>query len=161
MTFTVCTGPFIHCPYNRTKLTTAIGSALRNWTLGNFVNGTKNPDGAASLYGANFQAITFAQQNSGYLDASGTPNASLEDALKFSDQRLGSFVDFLRTQGVLDSTLLLVGSKQGQGPVNPKTLQVQDPSVVTDAVGVPVSFFNGEDGGIVSHPSQHSFIHPL
>jgi len=125
------------------------GSALRNWTNGNWINGTQNPLGAPALYGANFQAITWAQQNAGYLDAAGTPNETLASAFHTADQRLGAFVDFLRTSGKLDTTLLLIGSKQGQGPINPKTEVVSDPQTVLDAVGVPVTFFNGEDGGIM------------
>jgi len=127
-----------------------IGSALRNWTNGGFRNGTKNPAGAPSLYGANFQSISFSQQNYGYLDAAGTPNATLEAAFEFIDSRLGTFLDDLQAAGKLDSTLLLLGAKHGQGPINPATLVVSDPSTVVDGAGVPVAFFVGEDGGIVS-----------
>lgn len=58
-------------------------------------------------------------------------------------------MNFLKTSGKLDTTLLLIGSKQGQGPINPKTEVVSDPQTVIDAAGVPIAFFNGEDGGIV------------
>ncbi len=133
----------------RAKLIILAGSALRNWTNGNWVNGTKNPAGGPSIYGANFQAITFAQQNFGYLDGAGTPNASLEAAFEMADARLGTFLDDLQDAGKLDSTLLLLGSKQGQGPINPSTLVVSDPQTVVDGAGVPVAFFVGEDGGIV------------
>ena len=109
-----------------------------------------NPAGGPSLYGANFQAITWAQQNVGYLDGAGTPNASLEAAFQRADERLGTFLEDLQKAGKLDSTLLLIGSKQGQGPIDPKTLVVSDPSTVVDGAGVPVAFFVGEDGGIVS-----------
>jgi hypothetical protein len=118
--------------------------------MGNFVNGTKNPAGGPSLYGANFQAITWAQQNVGYLDGSGTPNASLEAAFEMADSRLGTFLDDLADANKLHSTLLLIGSKQGQGPINPATLAVTDPQTVIDGAGVPVAYFVGEDGGIVS-----------
>jgi hypothetical protein len=127
-----------------------IGSALRNWTQGNWVNGTKNPSGAPSLYGANFQTITWAQQNAGYLDAAGNnPNKSLASALHEADARLGAFLNFLKSSGKLDSTLVIIGSKQGQGPINPKTLKVSNPDFM-DGTGVPVAFFVGEDGGVVS-----------
>jgi hypothetical protein len=114
------------------------------------VNGTKNPAGGPSIYGANFQAITWAQQNVGYLDGAGTPNASLEAAFEAADSRLGTFLDDLADANKLHSTLLLIGSKQGQGPIDPKTLVVTDPQTVIDGAGVPVAFFVGEDGGIVS-----------
>lgn len=103
------------------------------------------------MYAANFQAITFAQATGGYLDGAGTPNASLATALKTADERLGNFLTTLESAGRLNSTLVLVGSKQGQGPINPNTLKVINPTHVMNAAGVPVAFFNGEDGGIVSH----------
>ena len=127
------------------------GSALRNWTTGHFTNGSVNPVGGPTLYAANFQAITFAQQIGGYLDAAGTPNKTLATALKTAGERLDEFLSVLESAGKLDSTLLLVGSKQGQGPIDPKTLEVKDPQTVMDGAGVPVAFFNGEDGGMVSH----------
>jgi hypothetical protein len=148
---------YIVCPFPRrlhqTRANQVIGSALRNWTQGNWVNGTKNPAGAPSLYGANFQTITWAQQNAGYLDAAGNnPNKSLASALHEADARLGAFLDFLKSSGKLDSTLVFIGSKQGQGPINPKTLVVSNPDFM-DGTGVPVAFFVGEDGGIVSYSS--------
>ena len=101
------------------------------------------------MYGANFQAITWAQQNTGYLDASGTPNASLESAFHAADAGLKGFLGDLKSAGKLDSTLLLIGSKQGQGPINPKTEKVSDPQIVIDGAGVPVAYFVGEDGGVM------------
>lgn len=148
------------------------GSALRNWTMGNWANGTKNPDGAPSVYGgkyagsaeymapafadrakANFQAITWAQTNAGYLDANGAqPNKSLETALQVADQRLGVFLDDLKAAGKLDSTLVLLGSKQGQGPINAKN-ETYFPSdnitSVLEADGIHVALFTADDGGIV------------
>ena len=130
------------------------GSALRNWTYGKFLNGTQNPSGGPSIYAANFQAITWAQQDAGYLNGRGTPNTTLAEAFKTADKRLGEFLSVLETTERLDSTLLLVGSKQGQGPINPRTLKVIDPTAVMDGAGVPVAFFNGEDGGIASTSSR-------
>jgi hypothetical protein len=117
------------------------GSALRNWTQGNWVNGTKNPAGQPSIYGANFQAITFAQQNYGYLDGVGTPSPELAATFDVADSRLGTFLDDLANARVQHSTLVLIGSKQGQGPIDPKTLVVTDPQTVIDGAGVPVAFF--------------------
>ena len=130
--------------------------------MGNWVNGTKNPSGAPSLYGANFQAITWAQQNAGYLNANGSnPNASLENALQAADARLGQFLNFMQSSGKLNSTLILIGSKQGQGPIDPKKLKVSNPDFGPGDTGVPVSFFVGEDGGIVSScPSTYRFLTP-
>ena len=146
MIYIVC----IETAYDFDRQLMITGSALRNWTFGNFVNGTRNPAGGPSIYSANFQAITWAQQTAGYLNGQGTPNTTLATAFKTADERLGEFLSVLDEAKALDSTLLLVGSKQGQGPVNPKTLKVIDPNGVMAAAGVPVAFFNGEDGGIAS-----------
>lgn len=113
------------------------------------MNGTKNPAGQPSIYGANFQAITFAQQNYGYLDGVGTPSPELAAAFDAADSRLGTFLDDLANARVQHSTLVLIGSKQGQGPIDPKTLVVTDPQTVIDGASVPVAYFVGEDGGIV------------
>jgi hypothetical protein len=134
------------------------GSALRNWIQGNYVNGTKNPAGRPSIFGANFQAITFAQQNYGYLDGAGTPNTTLEQAFEKADAGLGAFLDDLSDANILHQTLVFIGSKQGQGPIDPKTLVVTDPQTVIDGAGVPVAFFVGEDGGIVSSVPPHSKV---
>lgn len=146
---------FVYSPrhLHQTRANQEIGSALRNWTQGNWVNGTKNPSGAPSLYGANFQTITWAQQKAGYLDAAGNnPNKSLASALHEADARLGAFLSFLQSSGKLNSTLVMIGSKQGQGPIDPKTLKVSNPDFM-DGTGVPVAFFVGEDGGVVSTSS--------
>ncbi|KAK0851158.1 hypothetical protein LTR03_004225 [Friedmanniomyces endolithicus] len=128
-------------------------SALRNWTKGNFANGTKNPDGPPSMYGANFQAITWAQTNAGYLDALGAqPNKSLEMALQYADARLGTFLGDLKAAGQLDSTLLLVGSKQGQGPINAANETfISDVHLTAsvEAAGIKVAQTTADDGGIM------------
>ena len=124
------------------------GSALKNWTSGLWANGTTNPSGAPSLYGANFQSITWAQQNAGYLP-NGQPNTTLLSAFHAADASLKTFLTHLHTTNKLTTTLLLLGSKQGQGPTNPTTLTVTDPQTVITAAAVPVSYFVGEDGGIV------------
>lgn len=127
-----------------------LGSALRDWANGNFANGTKNPEGGPSLYGANFQAITWAQSDGGCLNSNGSlPNRTLQDALSSTDRRLGIFLKGLQGAGRLDSTLLLLGSKQGQGPVDPKTLNIFDQSKVVNGAVVPFAFFTGDDGGIM------------
>ncbi|KAK4553251.1 hypothetical protein LTR86_009781 [Recurvomyces mirabilis] len=137
-------------------------SALRNWTLGNWANGTKNPDGAPSMYGANFQAITWAQTNAGYTDVVGAaPNKSLELALQYADQRLGTFINDLRASGQLESTLLLLGSKQGQGPINAKNETVFPDTHLTqslEAAGIPVALTTADDGGIMWLQNQSQIL---
>lgn len=102
------------------------------------------------MIGANFQAITWGQTDGGYLNADGSqPNKTLADALHHTDQKLGQFIQHLNSIGKMNSTLLMLGSKQGQGPVDPKTLNEFDQSVVVAGAKVPVVFFTGDDGGIM------------
>jgi arylsulfatase A-like enzyme len=102
------------------------------------------------LIGANFQAITWAQSDGGYLNAGGSqPNKSLADALHHMDQKLGQVIQHLTSIGKMNSTLLILGSKQGQDPIDPKTLNEFDQSVVVAGAKVPVAFFTGDDGGIM------------
>lgn len=125
-------------------------SALANWTSGLYTNGTKNPDGAPALMGANFQAITWGQTDGGYLNANGSqPNRTLASALNHTDLRLGQFISHLEAIGMMNTTLLLLGSKQGQGPINAANLTEFDQSNVVAAAKVPVAFFTGDDGGIM------------
>jgi hypothetical protein len=58
------------------------------------------------------------QQKGGYLDGSGTPSKVLDYGLKRTDDALRQFIDALRSQGLYDSTLIIVTSKHGQSPIN-------------------------------------------
>ncbi|TKA42814.1 hypothetical protein B0A54_07030 [Friedmanniomyces endolithicus] len=113
-----------------------------------FMNGPSGPS-----HSANFQAITWAQTNTGYLDALGAqPNKSLEMALQYADARLGTFISDLKAAGQLDSTLLLLGSKQGQGPINAANETfISDVHLTAsvEAAGIAVAQTTADDGGIM------------
>ena len=72
--------------------------------------------------------------------------------MQYADQRLGVFLNDLKEAGALDSTLVLLGSKQGQGPINPKN-ETYFPSdnitSVLEADGIGVALFTADDGGIM------------
>jgi hypothetical protein len=92
--------------------------AVRNWIAG------RTHDGAASapvpaLFGLNLQAVSVGQKRGGYLDASGRPSAALALALRDTDALIGSLVQALRTHGLLDSTLVALTAKHGNGPIDP------------------------------------------
>ncbi|KAK4560599.1 hypothetical protein LTR86_005796 [Recurvomyces mirabilis] len=127
-------------------------SALANITAGHYVNGTGNID--FSLIGANFQALTWAQSNGdGYANGSSLANPvfgrNISLTLDRYDQRLATFVSQLKTAGKLESTLLVLSSKQGQSPVNETTLKHINPELLINSTGVDVAFLTGDDAALM------------
>jgi hypothetical protein len=80
-----------------------------------------------TIFGMNFQAVSVGQKlvessgglTGGYLDAAGTPTASLLSEIKFVDASIGAFVNELKSQGLYDSTLIIITAKHGQSPIDP------------------------------------------
>ncbi|RDW68157.1 hypothetical protein BP6252_09553 [Coleophoma cylindrospora] len=127
-------------------------SALANVTAGHYVNGTGDID--FSLIGINFQSVTWAQSNGGgYATGSTLANpiwgANLTKAFEHFDAKLSIFMDQLKAAGKLESTLLILSSKQGQSPVDESTLKHIDSNLVINATGVEVSFLTGDDAALL------------
>lgn len=127
-------------------------SALANITAGHYVNGTGDID--FSLIGANFQALTWAQSNGGgYANGSSLANPvfghNISLTLDRYDERLATFVSQLKSAGKLESTLLVLSSKQGQSPVNETTLKHIDSQLLINSTGVDVSFLTGDDAALL------------
>jgi hypothetical protein len=85
-------------------------------------NSTRVPN----LFGMNFQAVSVGQKllesgvgNGGYLDAVGTPSELLTQEIQFVDASIGEMVNDLKDTGELDSTLIVITAKHGQGPIDP------------------------------------------
>jgi hypothetical protein len=79
-----------------------------------------------NLFGMNFQAVSVGQKllepnvgNGGYLDAAGTPSELLRGEIEFVDSSIGEMVNELKDEGRLDSTLIVITAKHGQGPIDP------------------------------------------
>jgi len=98
--------------------------AVSNWIHG------MTHDGSASarvptLFGMNFQAVSVGQKlvegstKGGYLDAYATPSPSLLSEIQFVDQSIGTLVAALKSQRLLDSTLIIITAKHGQSPIDP------------------------------------------
>jgi hypothetical protein len=91
----------------------------------------KNHNGNAhtrfpTLFGMNFQAVSVGQKliesgvgSGGYLDAAGTPSELLTQEIQFVDASIGKMVDELKDNGELNSTLIVITAKHGQGPIDP------------------------------------------
>ena len=76
--------------------------------------------GVPTLFGTNFQSVSVGEKLkiAGYTDVLGTPSAGLEGELEFVDQSLGKIVSELKKQGIYESTLIIVGAKHGQSPID-------------------------------------------
>lgn len=125
--------------------------------------GVGKKPGVPAIFGMNFQAVSVGQKVTadGYADAVGTPSAELLASTEFVDQSLGKMLDALMTEKLLDSTLVIVGAKHGQSPIdvsklhmlqgskNPKVLpankDVVDPVDLLQNGGVPVAQETADD----------------
>src|SRR5579862_1753286 len=96
----------------------------------NEING-KTHNGKASaprpeLMGMNFQVVSVGQKlieksvglTGGYVDAQGTPTPSLLGEIEFADASIGKMVAALKSNGIYDSTLVVISAKHGQSPVD-------------------------------------------
>ena len=79
-----------------------------------------------TIFGLNLQAVNVGQKLAGYADAQGHPSPLLEGALVHSDRLIGRIVAALQEENLLDSTLLVVTAKHGNGPIDPNALRRVD-----------------------------------
>jgi hypothetical protein len=98
--------------------------AILNWIDGKtHLGGGKMK--VPNIFGMNFQAASVGQKliengvNGGYLDAAGTPTATLLNEFQFVDASIGAFVKELKKQELYDSTLIVITAKHGQSPIGP------------------------------------------
>jgi predicted AlkP superfamily pyrophosphatase or phosphodiesterase len=125
-------------------------AAILNEIHGLGHDGTPGP-GVPVVFGMNFQAVSVGQklekdnldgsctadtlftgQAGGYTDGAGTPTAVLAYGLKKTDDALGSFLKALKSQGIYDSTLIIVSAKHGQSPMN--LVKLNKPGHLADLV---------------------------
>jgi hypothetical protein len=77
-----------------------------------------------AIFGMNFQAVSVGQKliengvKGGYLDATGTPSASLLQDIQFTDTAIGEWVAELKKEGLYESTLIIITAKHGQSPID-------------------------------------------
>jgi hypothetical protein len=105
---------------------------------------TKTP----TIFGMNFQAVSVGQKliegstKGGYVDASGTPTASLLSEIQFVDDAIGEMINGFKDRGLLDSTLIVITAKHGQSPIDPnlyfpipgKTSNGQSPATILESL---------------------------
>jgi len=100
---------------------------------------THNGSSAApvpAVFGMNFQAVSVGQKlvyqhgavaagfsaTGGYVDAVGTPSASLLQEIQFVDHAIGMMASELKSRGRDDSTLIVISAKHGQSPIDRRRL---------------------------------------
>ena len=76
--------------------------------------------GVPAIFGMNFQAVSVGQKVTadGYLNAAGMPSAELQASIEFVDRSLGKMLDALKRAKLRGSTLVIVGAKHGQSPID-------------------------------------------
>jgi hypothetical protein len=101
-----------------------------------------NSVGVPAIFGMNFQAASVGQKVTadGYLDAAATPSPQLALSLDFVDTALGQMLDALEDQHLSRSTLVIVGAKHGQSPIDVSKLHMivgsTNPKVPTGQIDV-------------------------
>jgi arylsulfatase A-like enzyme len=107
--------------------------------------------GVPTLFGTNFQAVSVGEKlkGSGYLDVLGTPSQGLESELDYVDQSLGEFVAELKKQGIYEETLIIVGAKHGQSPIDISKRVGIGGGQPTAKIGSADAFDISDDGSLI------------
>ena len=117
---------------------TEVNDDLRVAALVNQINGLDHTGArkiaVPAVFGLNFQAVSVGQKYAGYTDGAFTPSADLAEGLAHTDRSLGTIVAALKAAGLYDKTLLILASKHGNSPVDPKLSHKIDGKSLTKAV---------------------------
>jgi hypothetical protein len=139
---------------NAGKADTTVEKAIPNDELRvaavlNQIAGKDSAGGAAAvpaLFGMNFEAFSVAQKNSaGYLDAAGTPNPEMIQALTAIDQSLSRMLTALESAGLSPRTAIAITSKHGQSPVDVGKKRIVDSKLLKSVVGDALAYQTADD----------------
>ncbi|MDF5721584.1 MAG: alkaline phosphatase family protein [Rhizonema sp. PD37] len=126
-------------------------NAIVNEINGKNSLGTKDAP-VPAIFAMNFQAVSVAQkaQVGGIDFANGTetPSAEFIDALSHTDASIGTIVNALKQNKLLDSTLVIVTAKHGQNPRLGSSTLVNDsiiPNTLKAVAGVEVAQATQDD----------------
>ncbi len=123
-------------------------SALQNWTMGMYHNGTVPLPAVPAVFGANFQTVSVSQKAYGY-NSNLTPSSNLTQAMRQVDTRLGELVATMKQQGIFDSTLLIVFAKHGQSPRDPSLVRKIPTADLINGLGVKTLQDASDDGSYI------------
>jgi hypothetical protein len=107
--------------------------------------------GVPTLFGTNFQSVSVGEKLAvaGYTDVLGTPSAGLASELDFVDQQVGRMVLALQNNGLLDSTLIIIGAKHGQSPIDVKKRVGIGGGQPAATIGAADAFDISDDGSLI------------
>jgi hypothetical protein len=108
-----------------------------------------NSVGVPALFGGNFQEISVGQKQhtGGYSDAMGTPSTELQGALDHMDTSLGKLISEIKTQHLEKSTVIILGTKHGQSPIDVNKRVGIKASVITNELNSGTPNLITENGG--------------
>jgi hypothetical protein len=97
--------------------------------------------GVPAVFGMNFQTVSTAEKlptsdglAGGYEPGTNIPGPLLQRALNYIDQQLAAMVSELRSQGISNSTAIIVSAKHGQSPQDPNDLTRIDDGPIMDGI---------------------------
>jgi hypothetical protein len=107
--------------------------------------------GVPAIFGTNFQAVSVGEKLkiAGYTDVLGTPSQGLASEFDFIDQSLGAFVAELKKEGIYDSTLIIIGAKHGQSPIDVTKRVGIGNGQPTATIGPADAFDISDDGSLI------------
>ncbi|MEW2398089.1 alkaline phosphatase family protein [Streptomyces sp. NPDC046862] len=113
--------------------------------------------GVPAVFGMNFQSVSTAQKlpvsnglTGGYATP-GIPGPLLAKNLDFVDQEVGAFLDEIHKRGLDDSTTVILSSKHGQSPTDPKSLTRIDDGPLLDGLNAAWKTAHPGAGDLVAH----------
>jgi hypothetical protein len=114
--------------------------AVLNWIDG-YDHSRTQQVGVPAILGMNFQTVSTAEKlptsdglTGGYLPGTNTPGPLLQRALQYTNDQLQRMDDEIQSQGLSDSTAIVVSAKHGQSPQDPNQLTRIDDGPIMDGV---------------------------
>jgi len=114
--------------------------------------------GVPALFGTNFQSVSVGEKLAvdpvsglagGYTDVLGTPGQALAGQFDFIDQSLGRIIRELKSEGIYDSTLIIVAAKHGQSPIDVTRRRGIGGGQPTATIGSADAFDISDDGSLI------------
>ncbi|MEU9455879.1 alkaline phosphatase family protein [Streptomyces sp. NPDC048277] len=130
--------------------------AVLNEIDGRDHSGTRKT-GVPAVFGMNFQSVSTAQKlpssdglTGGYT-TSGVPGPLLAKNLDFIDRQVAEFLDEIHKRGLAGSTTVILSSKHGQSPTDPKALTRIDDGPLLDGLNAAWKAAHPGAGDLVAH----------
>ena len=108
-------------------------AVVKNWIDG-YDQTRTNHVAVPGIIMMNYQAVNIGEKVGGYVDAAGTPSASLQTAMDFVDGSIGGLLAELDAQHLTTSTTVIVTAKHGQTPVDLSLRRAIDPALIDATV---------------------------